>query len=223
MIRRAASCLAAFPAAALAAQSIDSPPAVRVNPTEMMRSAYDGAQTVAVMRRSARCIVSRARRASENLIFTVPDTDAEWRLLYGPIASRLDQCAFMGVYVSNALLRGAIAEALYESAFRSPRPLSPGAAVASLRWPERHRSAASLAPIYEFGRCVVADDPEQVRQLLATEPFSAEERRKLDALGPRLQPCLVRGTTFSTNRATLRAILAESLYRWAVAQRGGSG
>lgn len=212
---------AAFAASATAtAGSLADPPEVWSNHTDMMRSAYSGRNTVAVMQRSIRCIVQRARGASENLLQTIPDTRAEYRLIYGPIASRLDQCSYMGVHVSNILLRGAIAEALYRTDLAARTPQSRGAEVAPIRWPEGHANAQNLAPVYELGRCVVAEDAPGVHELLATTPYSAEERRIFDALGPRLQSCLDAGSTFATNRETIRAVLAKSLYRWARAQRG---
>lgn len=211
--------IAAFPAA-VTAGSLGDPPEVWANHTDMMRSAYSGRNTVAVMQRSIACIVQRARGAAENLLQTIPDTRSEYRLIYGPIASRLDQCSYMGVHVSSVLLRGAIAEALYRADFTGRMPPSRGMEVAPIRWPEGHANAQSLAPVYELGRCMVAEDAPGVLALLATTPYSAEERRTFEALGPRLRSCLDAGSTFATNRETIRAVLAESLYRWARAQGG---
>ena len=112
-----------------------------------------------------------------------------------------------------------IAEALYEADFSAvPNPVEP-VAVEPLAWARAHDTAPQLAPVYELGGCVVAANPGRVHQLLASEPFSAEERQQLHALSPLLAPCLNSGSSVETNRETLRAVLAESLYRWAAAQR----
>ncbi len=205
-------------AALIALQGQSEPPSVGVNYTDGMRSAYSGRPALEVLHQSARCIVGRNRAASTRLIATIPDTLGEWRILYGPIRSRLDQCSMMGVSVTNALLRGAIAEALLETAYPVLPVPAQAVAVAPIAWPRGHRSAPNLAPIYELGRCVVASNPRGVARLLAAEPFSGDESQALRALSPMLEPCLDQGTTFNTNRETLRAVLSESLFRWATAQ-----
>ncbi|HST35191.1 MAG TPA: hypothetical protein VLK25_00980 [Allosphingosinicella sp.] len=217
MIGRALISLAALGSvlwpAVLQAQS-----GLSVNPTDAMRSAYSDRDTVEVIRHSVGCVVNRARGSAQLLLRTLPDTNDEHRLIYGPISARLDQCSWMGVEISNVLLRGAIAEILYKAAFSSPPPAESAARVPPLRWPDRHSTAATLAPIYELGRCVVADGPHQVHQLVATEPYSDAESAALRQLRPLLGPCLPEGMTFSTNPQTLRAVFAEALYHWALAQ-----
>ena len=215
---RRAWALASWAAAGSAAAQ--SPP-MWVNYTDAMRSAYSGWRALQVIRQSSRCIVERHRGASESLVMSVPDTDAEARIMWGPIRSRLDQCSHMGVAVSGVILRGSIAEALYESAFSAPAAGEEAVAVAPIQWPAGHATAPQLAPVYGLGRCVVAADPRLVHRLLATEPFSDAETAILNALQPLLAPCLDAGSTFETNRETLRAVLAESLYKWADAQRRG--
>ncbi len=223
MIGLAAFSFAAAGLASAAAAEPDppDPPSVLVNYTDALRSGYGGRRALEVVHQSARCIVSRARSASENLMAAVPGTRAEARTLWGPIASRLDQCAGMGVYVSNMVLRGALAEALYESAFSSSSQAAPTATVEPMQWSAENGSAATLAPLYELGRCVVAGNAGLVRRLLETEPFSQGERDTLRELRARLDPCLDAGRTYTINRESLRAVLAESLYRWASAQRSG--
>lgn len=163
--------------------------------------------------------MERNRGASENLVFAVPESEDDFRLINGPIRNRLDQCAGSWIELSSLLLRGMIAEALYEADFpAAPNPAEP-VAVEPLAWPRGHDTAPQLAPVYELGRCLVAANPGRVHHLLASEPFSAEERQQLRALTPLLAPCLNSGSSVETNRETLRAVLAESLYRWAAAQR----
>ncbi|MEA3036043.1 MAG: hypothetical protein QOH04_1808, partial [Sphingomonadales bacterium] len=136
---------------------------------------------------------------------------------------RLAQCAGSGVEVTNALLRGAIAQALYDKHFGAGiAPAAAPIAVPPLDWSGNSATAATLAPVYNLGRCAVATDPQGVQRLAATQPASADEGARLGELMPKLKPCLDRGITFTTNRETLRAILIESLYKWSLAQRNGT-
>ena len=173
-----------------------------------------------VLHRSARCVVERARGAAGQLILAVPESAAAARIVNGAIRNRLDQCAWAWIHINGVLLRGIIAEALYESEFPSAPAPGPWIPVEPIAWPRGHETAPQLAPAYELGRCVVAADPPAVHHLLATEPFSSDEETHLQALAPLLAPCLDAGSTIELNRETLRALLAESLYRWVAAQRG---
>src|SRR4051812_6573810 len=208
----------AAPAAPAAAQS-----GVEVNGTDAMRSAYSGPKTLPLLYRLGRCIAERAGSASEKLLASIPESRDEARIVYGPIAARLAQCAGNGVEVTNALLRGAIAQALYDRHFGAGVvPAGTPVALPPLDWSGNGASAASLVPEYDLGRLAVATDPQAARRLAATQPASADEGARLGELMPKLKPCLDRGITFTTNRETLRAILVESLYKWSLAQRPGT-
>lgn len=157
MIGLAAFSFAAAGLASAAAAEPDppDPPSVLVNYTDALRSGYGGRRALEVVHRSARCIVGRARSASENLVAAVP----------GPALKRVS-CG------------------------------------------DRSQAAS-----------IVAGNAGLVRRVLETEPFSQGERDTLRELRPRLDPCLDAGRTYSINRESLRAVLAESLYRWASIQR----
>ncbi|MEA2999034.1 MAG: hypothetical protein QOK17_867 [Sphingomonadales bacterium] len=205
-------------AAPAAAQS-----GVGVNGTDAMRSAYSGPKTLPRLYQLGRCIAERAGTASEKLLASIPESRDEAGIVYGPIAARLAQCAGSGVEVTNALLRGAIAQALYDKHFGAGiAPAAAPIAVPPLDWSGNSATAATLAPVYDLGRCAVATDPQGVQRLAATQPASADEGARLGELMPKLKPCLDRGITFTTNRETLRAILIESLYKWSLAQRNGT-
>jgi hypothetical protein len=218
----AAICLAAASAAGAQPPPPGEPPGILVHGTDAMRSAYSGEQVVPRLYRLARCIVDRELSTSQRLLQTVPETREEGLILYGPIGGRLNQCAGSGFQVSAVLLRGALAQALYETQFPKPvLPSSTAETVPPIQWGKDNEMAATLAPVYELGRCAAASNTALVQALAATEPASPAEMAALAALMPKLQPCLDRGTTFRTNRPTLRAILVESLYKWSVARRSG--
>ncbi|MEA3039411.1 MAG: hypothetical protein QOE79_1924 [Sphingomonadales bacterium] len=218
-MRRAAILLISTLAAAAAARS---PSGIGVNGTDAMRSAYSGPKTLPRIYQLGRCIAERAATASEKLLASIPESRGEAGIVYGPIGGRLAQCAGSGVEVTNALLRGAIAQALYDRRYAGIAPPPAPIAVPPIDWSGNNPAAASLAPVYDLGRCAVATDPPAVRRLAATQPSSAAEGAVLGELMPKLKPCLDRGITFTTNRETLRAILIESLYKWSLAQRPGT-
>jgi hypothetical protein len=217
-MRRVAMLLALTLAAPASAQS-----GVGVKGTDAMRSAYSGPKTLPRLYQLGRCIAERAGTASEKLLASIPESREEAGIVYGPIAARLAQCSGSGVEVTNALLRGAIAQALYDRHFGAGvASAGTPVAVPPLDWSGNVTSAATLAPVYDLGRCAVATDPQAVERLAASQPASSDEGARLGELMPKLKPCLDRGITFTTNRETLRAILVESLYKWSLAQRAGT-
>ena len=217
-------CLAAASAAGAQPPPPGEAPGILVHGTDAMRSAYSGEQVVPRLYRLGRCIVDSQPSVAARLLQTVPETVEEGRILYGPIGGRLAHCAGTGFQVSAVLLRGALAQALYETQFaHAVPPPAQAATVPPIEWSKDNPMAGTLAPVYELGRCAAASDTALVQDLAATAPASPAEAAALATLMPRLQPCLNRGTTFRTNRPTLRAILIESLYKWSLAQRNGGG
>ncbi|HEX8621597.1 MAG TPA: hypothetical protein VF718_06460 [Allosphingosinicella sp.] len=182
-------------------------------------SAYTGPKAYGRLVETARCLVRRAHGAAEKLLETTPESLAESNIRWGPIRSRLDQCSQMYMGATGVVLRGAIAQVLYEEKFgaRPPAP-SPTAVPLAYDWPATGQTAAQLATIYSFADCFVAAQPAGVRQLVLTAPGSAEESAALRALRPHFASCLVKDVTFNTNRETMRAVLTESLHRWSLAQ-----
>jgi hypothetical protein len=190
-----------------------------VNYSSSMGSAYTGPKAMGRLVEVARCVVGRARGASEKLLEATPESNQEASIRWGPIKARLDQCSKMYMAATGVVLRGALAQVLYEERF-GPKPPTVAAAVAPppFEWPAKGQTSAQLATIYDFAGCVVAADPVGARNLVLAIPGSDDESAALRTLRPRFAPCLVRDVTFNTNRETLRAVLAESLYRWSLAQ-----
>lgn len=120
--------------------------------------------------------------------------------------------------INPALLRGAIAEALYRLQFAlqsepaSRVSVSPILASASLEGRDRDE-----AIVYEFAQCLADANPKAARSLSLSKIGSREEQAAYAALIPAMSPCLYKGTTLKTDRLTFRFNLAEALYRWSVA------
>jgi hypothetical protein len=182
-------------------------------------SAYTGPKAYGRLVEVARCVVRRAHGAAEKLLETTPESSAESNIRWGPIRSRLDQCSQMYMGATGVVLRGAIAQVLYEEKFAARAPsAAPAVVPLGYDWPATGETAAQLATIYSFADCVVAAQPADVRRLVLTAPGSDEESAVLRALRPNFPSCLVKDVTFNTNRETMRAVLTESLHRWSLAQ-----
>ena len=69
----------------------------------------------------------------------------------------------------------------------------------------------------------MAQQREPVLALLAIEPGGDAEVPAIQALTPAFRACVPAGTRLAFDRAVIRGILAEALYRWSVVQRDGPG
>lgn len=182
-------------------------------------SAYTGPKAYGRLIEVARCVVRRAHRAAENLIASTPESSAESNIRWGPIRARLDQCSQMYMAATGVVLRGAIAQVLYEEQFAARAPVAvPAVVPAGYDWRATGQTAAQLATIYSFADCFVAAHPDGVRRFVLTPPGSIAEVSALRELRPNFPSCLVKDLTFNTNQETMRAVLTESLYRWSLAQ-----
>jgi len=127
---------------------------------------------------------------------------------------------------SSALLRAAIAEALYESRFATVQaarsPEVPVASFLQVAAATTRPDAAGLVPAYAMAQCTAARHPEPIRALLATEPGTPAEAAALTALNPAFVSCVTGSLTLNMDMKTLRGVLAESLFRWSIAQRDGA-
>ncbi|MCA1749643.1 MAG: hypothetical protein ABR601_04075 [Parasphingopyxis sp.] len=121
--------------------------------------------------------------------------------------------------IPETILTGYIAEARYFVRFPSgPPPLIASSAPATTSDEEiAERLAAAPNPALEFprifGDCVVRLRAPDVDRLVRTQPGTPEEAAVLGALQPSLGQCLWSGQTLEFSRETLRAALADALYR----------
>lgn len=177
--------------------------------------------------RAAACMVGRNADAGAPLLRAAPySRDEREQATRG--LRQAERCLRLrdGLATTVLIFRGAVAEALYEAQFaQPPAPRDPAAAVLPFFQPAAAATldnAAGMTPIYALADCTVARHSDLVRALLAADPDSAGEAAALRALNPVWGACVPPNTELAINRREIRAILAESLYRWAVVQRDGA-
>ena len=182
---------------------------------------------LAAVLRAAGCLAGRDAEAAERLLATSPYSSQErdeaartLRLAQRCLRSR------DAIATSPLALRGAVAEALYEARFAQAVPAREPA-VAAAPWFRAEAAttrddAGTLGPVYALADCSAARRPDLVRALLATEPADPAESAALQALGPVWNACVAAGTQLALDRNSIRAILAEALYRWSTVQRDGA-
>ena len=176
--------------------------------------------------RAAACVAGRDSGSADALLGTAPysndERDRAVRLLRAA-----ERCLRLSspIATSALLFRGAVAETLYESRFAQPASArNPAAAAApSFRAADVNGrdDAAFLTSSFELAQCTAPRQPDLIRALLATEPGSDAETAALTALYPAFGACVPAGTQLRVDKGGIRAMLAESLYRWSVVQRDG--
>ena len=119
-------------------------------------------------------------------------------------------------------LRGALAEQLFKTDFGSigARPKRETIEVFTFDISElASLDATSRKRLYlaAFGACVASVDSARSVGLLQTAAGSADEARIISELNPALSPCLNEGERLDLGKAELRGLLAEGVYRMALA------
>ena len=208
-------------------QQVPDTPANRSSPPAQ---ASGPASRVDVLR-AAGCATGRDTEAADALLATAPFSGDERERAVRMLRSA-QRCLHSATPIATSamMFRGAVAETLYEARFAQPATaLSPAAAAAPFFQPANvagHENAAILTTHFQVAQCAAPAQPALVRALLATEPGSAEESTALEALYPALGACVPPGsvppgTQLGIDRAAIRGMLAEGLYRWSVVQRDG--
>ena len=222
----AAASLWASATPAVAQYGPSSAPPPRDLPDNSSRQAPTEAARTEVLRAAA-CLVGRDAGAGAPLLRAAPfSRDERQQATRG--LRQAERCLRLREPIATTVLifRGAVAEALYEAQFaQPPTPRDPSAAVLPFFQPAAAatlENVAGMTPTYALSDCTVAGHPELVRALLAADPDSDAESAALQALNPVWGSCVPPNTTLAINRREIRAILAESLYRWAVVQRDGA-
>jgi hypothetical protein len=113
---------------------------------------------------------------------------------------------------SKGLMRGLVAEAALRdsSAAASLQPLP----FQQKRYIRRWFLATGRDPaVDEMSACIADTDPSGIVSLIATVPGSSQESWALGNISPWLGRCLARGAELHSDRAALRAALADALYQ----------
>lgn len=173
-----------------------------------------------LLRHIGSCVYSKDPGAARALLRFVPGSKDEDRWV-SAWQSRLDQCVngdSEGLRFVTFNLRGAVAEGIFLAKF--PTDPVEGTVPADrsdlpATWLEAYRKDPSIGPalaMHQLAACVVRAAPAEASRLMRTNPGSAEEAGSFAALAPRFGPCVNRGQTFSSDKTTLRALIAEALY-----------
>ena len=175
-----------------------------------------GARSSAPAQQFAACAVQKYEGAE--MLATQPGSDEESEVL-----AEFARKGCAAPSNDTQLLRGALAEQLFKTDFGAigARPKRntievftfDAAALASM-------APASQKRIYlvSFGSCVAAMDSTRSAALLQTAAGSADEARAVSELSPSLSPCLNEGERLDLGKTELRGLLAEGVYRLALAQ-----
>ena len=176
--------------------------------------------------RAAACVVGRDATSADVLLATVPYSSDEREKAVRMLRTA-ERCLRLGTPLATSALvfRGAVAESLYEARFAQPvaarAPAAGSAPVFRAAEVATRQDSALIATSFDIAQCVPPRQPALVRALLATEPASDAEMAALQALYPAFGQCVTQGTQLQIDRGSIRAMLAESLYRWSVVQRDG--
>lgn len=175
--------------------------------------------------RAVSCEVARGPNSATALIGATPRTPDE-REKAANLLRSAQRCAHMEAAISTPvfLARGAAAEALYETQFATPAAArTPALAARPLPRPAADDPlAAQLGTMYGLVDCATPRHPEMVRALLASEPRTPEEGTALTAFTETFRACVPPGSQLTIDPRIMRAMFAESIYRWSVVQRDGA-
>jgi hypothetical protein len=175
----------------------------------------------------ATCIVERQSGRAAKLANMRVDTPEYLKQLNG-LSDFYDDCISSGRFeYGYSLLRGAIFQALYKREFKLSGPLTFNPALESgyatlYTEPYSPEVQSSIAQV-RFGECVSRADAANVRGFISAPPGSALETSSVQALAPKLGPCVAQGNQIKFNKTVLKGMLAEGLYRLSMASKAVEG
>ena len=157
------------------------------------------------------CVRNHRREAVEQLLMTQLGTAEEADAIQRLLPPGEDPC-LIGVrdlrISDQALLRGAVAEAVYNGSDIHPRSAAPLAtAAASSEMP-----VTASAGGRDVATCAVRRNPMLAHTVVRTNYGTPGELRALRALTPTFLACLPNGAALRVTRLAIRAYLAEALF-----------
>ena len=172
-----------------------------------------------VLYRKAYCAVRNDSADARKLFATPPGSKEEAKILS---SLNIQVCGLFGnglpaLEADRQLIRGVIAEALYDQFHQKRGFVDPAAAPFGNLSPDAisaldNKGQASLAGL-DFAQCIVAASPDRVDALLNSNSVTGEQDRALEQLQPYLAPCLPNGAKITFSKLVLRGLLAEAAYR----------
>ena len=169
-----------------------------------------GGSTAAVFE-AGRCMVQRDRRAAISLFRSLPldQTVADFSALGGSAARA---CIGAVPGASGLLVRGAIAQALFQRDFRGEigDALRNGVQPADLGLPDA--SAGGAPNSWRWADCVVRNEPAATGRLLRTEVGSPQEAAAISGLQLHMSACMAMGAELTLRRSEVRSLFAQGAY-----------
>jgi hypothetical protein len=196
-----------------AAPAADKPP--RLIPSWKQSHLEQGNQSVQSIYKLAACARVQRREAAEAVLDSVPGSAEERSRMAVAVPAGFKGCPIRvrRLKIRNfVLMRGALAEALYNGDRVRPRAAALPAAEAGP--PSGNGSALAVAR--RVARCAVSRNPGLAHEVVKYNFGSIGEGRALRSLKPAFTACLPPGERLVISRLNIRALLAEELYRASV-------
>lgn len=172
-----------------------------------------GDPTVRSLYRLAICVRLKQRQAAEALLASAPGSAEENALLRAAVPSGPTDCPIRNtrlVIRSAILLRGAIAESIYNGGGFRPRKASALSLTDALQPSEQ---GSEFAVARWVAHCAVRREPRLAHDVLKWNIGAVGEQRALRLLKPAFIACLPSGERLRISRINIRALIAEELYR----------
>lgn len=175
-----------------------------------------GDPTVRSVYLMAICTRNHRREAAIDLLATAPGSSEEASQMRNAIPSGQTECPIrvtrLRINGGSMLMRGALAEALYNGDRTKPRAASPLPLAQTPGSPVRGSAAVGRW----VAQCAVRRRPVEAHAVLKDIPGSIGEERALRGLKPTFLSCLPPGERLSVSRILIRALIAEELYHASV-------
>ena len=213
---------------------------IQSGPFDVKEVALDRAATRAMIERYGDCIVKNRRKAAAEVILKdvySPVIRVKYPTLFDGECLDAPRALIARLALSGEQLKYALADALFERELAGraapsvaavpplprdppyPPPVPPPAnannsTVTSYREAERSYNLWRITDVASrFGECVVRTNPPYVRELLKTEPETAEESAAFRMLGGAFGQCLATGQKLTFSKQVLRGTVAVNYYR----------
>jgi hypothetical protein len=156
-------------------------------------------------------MVQRDRRAAIALIRDLPfdNSQANLSTLRG---SPAQDCAAGASGASALLVRGAIAQAMFQRDFRGAFGGEPRTGVQPVNMQLPIEAAPGGVETYRWADCVVRNEPIGTEQLLRSYIGSGEEAAAISRLQPYMSACMADGAQLTVRLIDLRSLFAQGAY-----------
>jgi hypothetical protein len=161
----------------------------------------------AAMHNFATCVADRGPKEAA-AVLAIDYRSREYDQKLNRLARDRNRCLFAGRLKFNGILfAGGLAERLAEKG-RAPAEIA-----RLLRYDPALPAVQARDETETMALCTVHKAPEQVADLLATEPASDAEEAAMREIAPTVGSCLAAGQKMRLNRPGLRSLLALAAYR----------